>query len=100
MTAPCFICRRASIRGLTYKGRPVCAHDAPNAMGGEMMLEFSETEVEAIDAGGETAGAYLDELDKTDLATLSGDEWRAFLGKFLAGYSEHMQAEAAKYPPF
>lgn len=64
------------------------------------MLQFTETEDEAIDAGGDVAGAFLDELDKTDLATLTGDEWRTFLGKFLAGYSGHMSAEAAKYPPF
>ena len=64
------------------------------------MLAFSETEEDAIEAGGALAGEYLDALDKFDLATLTPGEWREFLGKVLLGYSEHMTAEAAKYPPF
>jgi len=100
MTRACTICRREAIPGLAYKNRPICASCAPYALGGEMMLTFSENEEEAIDAGGAAAGAFLDGLDKTDLATLTGNEWRAFLGKFLEGYSEHMRAGAARHPPF
>jgi hypothetical protein len=65
-----------------------------------MMLAFSENEEEAIEVGGHAAGEYLDSIQKTDLATLSGDEWRIFLGKVLDGYSNHMTAMAAKHPPF
>lgn len=64
------------------------------------MLAFSETETEALSAGGETAGAYLESIDKTDLATLTGPEWSAFLGAVLEGYSVHMRGEVRKYPPF
>jgi hypothetical protein len=96
----CFICRRAAIPGLAFKSNAVCAVCAPNALGGEMMLSFSEAEEEAIAAGGETAGAFLDAIDKTDLAELTADEWAKFLGQFLKGYSAHMREGAAKHPPF
>jgi hypothetical protein len=33
---------------------------------------------DVLDAG-DVAGAYLQSLNKTDLATLTGDEWTAFL---------------------
>jgi hypothetical protein len=35
--------------------------------------------------GGEIGGQYLDALGKTDLATLTKDEWTAFLTKVVGG---------------
>lgn len=32
-----------------------------------------------LDRAGEKAGAYLDNINKTDLATLTADEWRNLL---------------------
>lgn len=100
MTPPCQICKRAGTPGLSYKDKPICMRCSPHALGGEMMLAFSENEEEAIEVGGQEAGAYLDSIQKTDLATLSGDEWRTFLGKVLDGYANHMTAMAAQHPPF
>ena len=97
---PCMTCLREATRGLSYKSNPICARCAPYAGAGEMMLNFSDTEVEAIDAGGAAAGEYLDTIGKTDLAELSPDQWQEFLGKFLDGYSTFMQEEAKRYPPF
>jgi hypothetical protein len=41
----------------------------------------------ALEAGSQ-AGAYLEEIGKTDLAALSPDEWRSFLRRIVVGY-EH-----------
>jgi hypothetical protein len=97
---PCHICQRQSLAGLNFKGKPLCAACAPFPHAGELMLEFSDTEDEALDAGGQAGGEYLDSINKTDLATLTKQEWRMFLGKVLKGYSEFMRAEVRKYPPF
>jgi hypothetical protein len=44
----------------------------------------------ALEAGTE-AGKYLDEIKKTDLATLSGDEWREFLRRIIVGFEQVMR---------
>lgn len=101
MTGPCFICQRESARYLTYKkDRPVCMTCAPFSYQGEMMIDVTDTEMEALTKGGEDAGEFLDGIGKTDLAALSAEEWSEFLCRVLGGYSAHMQAEAKKYPPF
>lgn len=96
----CFVCRREAIADLYFRYAPVCKDCAPVALGGWIMLQFSENEEEAIGAGGGEAGAYLDQIQKTDLATLSEQEWLEFLRHFLCGYSAKMQEGAAKQPPF
>ena len=44
----------------------------------------------ALEAG-KLAGAYLDEIGKTDLAALSGDEWREFLRRIIVGFEQAMR---------
>jgi hypothetical protein len=44
----------------------------------------------ALESGTE-AGKYLDEINKTDLATLSGDEWREFLRRIIVGFEQIMR---------
>jgi Family of unknown function (DUF6511) len=44
----------------------------------------------ALEAGAE-AGRYLDEIEKTDLAVLSGDEWREFLRRIIVGFEQTMR---------
>ena len=46
----------------------------------------------ALEAG-EAGRRYLDEIDKTDLATLSGDEWREFLRRIIVGFRADHAAE-------
>lgn len=41
--------------------------------------KLEKLESEAIEAASEAAGAYLEQIGKTDLATMSGDEWLGFL---------------------
>lgn len=99
-TRACNVCQREAIAGLAFKGNPLCAACAPYPNAGEIMLEFSDAEEEAIEAGGAAAGAYLDGIGKTDLAALSENEWHEFLCAVLAGYSEHMRALVKEAPPF
>lgn len=40
---------------------------------------LSKIEKEALFVGGEAGGAYLDHIGKSDLATLTGEEWFEFL---------------------
>jgi hypothetical protein len=44
----------------------------------------------ALEAGNE-AGAFLDEIGKTDMATLDGDEWREFLRRVIVGFENSMR---------
>jgi hypothetical protein len=44
----------------------------------------------ALEAG-KLAGAYLDEINKTDLAVLSKDEWREFLRRIIIGFEQTMR---------
>jgi hypothetical protein len=44
----------------------------------------------ALEAGAE-AGKYLDEIKNTDLAALSGDEWREFLRRIIVGFEQIMR---------
>lgn len=48
--------------------------------------EVFRVDREAVLKGGSMAGQYLDEIGKTDLATLSAAEWEAFCFK-LVGYT-------------
>jgi hypothetical protein len=44
----------------------------------------------ALEAG-RLAGAYLDEIGKTDIAMLSGDEWREFSRRIVVGFEQAMR---------
>lgn len=44
----------------------------------------------ALEAG-RRAGGYLDEIEKTDLAALNGDEWREFLRRIIVGFEQAMR---------
>lgn len=95
----CCNCKRETLRGLTFHERDICTACAPFA-GVVPMIATTDLESAALAAGGDQAGQYLDEIGKTDLATLTGDEWGAFLAKVLEGYSTHMREAAAAAPPF
>jgi hypothetical protein len=54
----------------------------------------------ALEAGAD-AGAYLEELGKTDLAQLTGDEWREFLHRLYVGFEQVMRRKIlGGEPPF
>lgn len=53
--------------------------------------ELDAYEQRARDEAGEAAGAYLDKLGKTDLASLTETEWRAFLDQVLVGFEASLR---------
>lgn len=58
-------------------------------------------EIGAALAGGEAAGMYLDEIGKTDIATLDGDEWRHFLKLIVTTFEVTMRKRILNgEPPF
>jgi hypothetical protein len=61
------------------------------------MSELSEQEIGSIIATGPKAGAYLDAIGKTDLATLTEDEWLGFIEATVMSYADEMAARHAPY---
>jgi hypothetical protein len=98
----CANCMREALDGLNYHHAPLCTTCAPHA--GSLDKMTTDTEEEAIEAGGMKAGEYLDGLaqgaGKYDLADLSPHEWRTFLARVLEGYSEHMREAVKTTAPF
>lgn len=61
---------------------------------------LTQDEKKAALAGGNEGGAFLDQIGKTDLATLDGDEWAMFCGLIFAGACDHLKAQANDEVPF
>lgn len=104
----CFICRRRH-DNLGYAPTPrhplkwVCAECVPLAKGIYHMprAQIDEFERKALDDAGEAAGAYLDEIGKTDLAAMTPEEWAAFWERGLLAYGRAMREQATKlHAPF
>jgi hypothetical protein len=84
----CAICGRAA-RGFAFTPRwspdreshAACSVRCLNILSveGRNVFNLNFYETQAIDAASDRAGAYLDELGKTDLATMTSDEWRTLL---------------------
>lgn len=53
--------------------------------------DFLPDENAAIEKGGKAAGAYLEQIGKTDLAAMTRDEWLDFLRTFEAARSEALR---------
>lgn len=60
------------------------------------MIDPTPNEIAAIVHGGCMGGEYLDSIAKTDLATLTPEEWRIFLEAVITGYCDHMRDLAAR----
>lgn len=97
----CAICRRRSY-GLGYAPRrtpmiwacrdPLCA-SLLNKVSEMPQAQFDEIEIAAMRAAGNVAGEFLDRLGKTDLASLSRDEWEEFLGLVIIGFGEDIKRQ-------
>lgn len=65
-----------------------------------MMNDATPNETEAVMFGGEMGGEYLDSLGRTNLAALSGDEWKQFLFCVVGGYvSKISEYNSIPFPP-
>ena len=60
------------------------------------MKDPDEYERSAIEHAGTMAGEYLDSLGKTDLATMTREDWQALIAVVCGGYVEKL-AEIADY---
>ena len=56
---------------------------------------IEDFEIEAILKGGQFGGEYLDSIGKTDLCTLTAEEWQIFLTSVCTNF---LTARAAKAP--
>jgi hypothetical protein len=93
----CAVCRRHAVwlgYGSPKRERPpviwLCDDNGCHAAAKKVyampneMLDAYET-VSALEAGA-GAGAYLEGIGKTDIATLDAGEWREFLRRLFVGY--------------
>lgn len=62
--------------------------------------QLDDFERRALEDGGNAAGAYLDEIGKTDLADLEPHEWSRFLSLVMTGYADSMREMVRTEVPF
>lgn len=62
--------------------------------------QLDDYERRALEDGGNAGGEYLDEIGKTDLASLDEAEWSTFLGKVLTGYADSMREIVRREVPY
>jgi len=53
-----------------------------------MPIKYITIDVENAELAGRSAGKYLEEIGKTDLATLTRDEWINFLRVVIGTYED------------
>lgn len=113
LIGPCAICRRRHVNiGYAPSERAQvkwvcddCMRTTTSTAAGPQPLikkvyhmprrELDRYEEQALEAGGDAGGAYLDSIGKTDLAALEEDEWKEFLRRVFVGYTDGMR-ELAK----
>lgn len=103
--ADCFICRRrAEALGLgppnhdrwAKNPRWVCEDCIPQGREARIVRNFDPYELRARTDAGEKAGAYLDALGKTDLATLTAEEWQKFLTTVIHEFGQSLRTQIAE----
>lgn len=102
----CFICRRR------HSNLGVAPHErAPIKWACKPCLEatnirkvyhmrLDDYEERALQDGGNAGGSFLDEIGKTDLASLSEEEWSRFLALVLKGYADSMREIVSRDVPY
>ena len=105
---PCAVCNRASA-GFAFSAPvarepPVffCSMHCSEAwmIAHRKKIELTPDEATAALAGGKVAGAFLEQLGRTDLAQLSRVEWAEFCERLTRGYLEELQRQADAKVPF
>jgi len=59
--------------------------------------EFNRVENVAAIKGGDEAGAYLEQIGKTDMIKLTREEWGEFCRRLVAGYRKALKAQLAVF---
>lgn len=105
---PCVVCDRASA-GFAFSAPqsqtpPVffCSMQCSEVwmVAHRKRIELTRDEAAATLAGGKVAGAFLEQLGRTDLRQLSRVEWAEFCERLTRGYLEELQRQADAQVPF
>ena len=102
---PCPICGRAGgwatvnipNQQLGQVCSATCASIFIRAKGDIHMQQF---EKDAVLKGGDMGGQYLDQIGKTDLATLTAEQWAEFCGLIYRGTCDALRDRANDEIPF
>jgi hypothetical protein len=105
---PCAVCRRAgagfafSAPGTRAAPAFFCSMHCSEVwmVAHRKRIELTRDEAAAALAGGKVAGAYLEQLGRTDLRQLSRVEWAEFCERLTRGYLEELQRQADTQVPF
>jgi uncharacterized protein DUF6511 len=94
----CAVCRRHAVwLGYPAAARPMwlCddtgCHSAARKAFAMPPSILDDYEIGSALEAGKLAGDYLGEVGTTDLAALSGDEWREFLRRLIVGFEQVMR---------
>ena len=60
------------------------------------MIDPTPNEKAALANAAQMGGEYLDSLGRTDLATLSTDQWECFIEAVVTGFCDHLRELAAR----
>ena len=65
------------------------------------MVDYTKHEIAAMQSASEPAGAYLEQLGKTDFSAMSFEEWMTFIETVCASYHARLRelVDSGK-PPF
>lgn len=102
---PCPVCRRAGGEvTISYRDGPLahvcsqeCARIYVQAKG---KIDMERFEKDAAAKGGEEAGAYLDQIGKTDLADLTAEQWAEFCQIMFSATCNALRLRASDEIPF
>jgi len=94
----CHICRREArgfafhpgLLGAFFKNKTILRFCSMKCQDNHM-IDVTPNEQAAMDNGGRMAGEYIDHLGKTDLATMTDEEWKMIVECIVTGYVESMQ---------
>lgn len=99
---PCDVCCRASesivINLPNQPIRQFCSHECAVIFMTKKPVKPDERTAAKI--GGNAGGAYLDGIGKTDLASLTEDEWTEFCVRVFQGTCEELKRRANDEIPF
>ncbi len=100
---PCEVCRRSAGEITINKGGTLamlCSDTCAQIYLRTGPVTGDEIERKSIEAGGHAAGEYLDRIGKTDLATLTADQWQMFCMTLYRETCAQMRALADDEIPF
>lgn len=103
---PCGICKR-HVRGFGYDNGKVTIKFCSNlhlniyyAKRLKTMVDPDNKEIEAMQYAGAMGGQYLESINKFDLRSLSLNEWQAFVGCLIGGFTEKLHEIESNDVPF